>query len=271
MGKARYLKLLLTGVAVTLAVLGMAPASASSANISHPYHASGSIPDGSIVSIDPRHSDYIQLANINNGSRLLGVAVASNDSLIAVDVGSGTIQVATSGMATVLVSTLNGTINVGDQVAVSPFNGIGMKAMPGSRVIGLAQTSFNSSPSGLTTTQQVKDKNGNTTSLKLGYVQLSIAVGTDASDSNLTAMQRAAKAITGRVVSTFRIVVSLIVAIVALIAIGALVYASIYGSIISVGRNPMGRQMVAKTLIWVMALGALTMAVSVGTIFLLLQ
>lgn len=270
MRRGRYTRLMLTGVVTALAILGLAPASASSANISHSYRAAGNIPDGSIVSLDPARSDYIQPSNTDNGSRLLGVAVASNDSLIAVDAGSGTVQVATSGTASVLASTLDGDINVGDQVAVSPFAGIGMKGLSGARVIGLAQTALNNRSSGLTT-QQVKDRKGKTTSVKIGYVQVSIAIGTDTSDSNLTALQRLVKGMTGHVVSTFKIVTSLAVLIVAVVVMGTLVYASIYGGIVSVGRNPLGKSAVARTLMWVMALGAVTMVVSGGTIFLLLQ
>lgn len=261
---------MLTGVAATLIVLGLAPAGASSANISHPYKATTSVPDGSLVSLSSQRNDYVEPANIGNGSRLLGVAVASNDSLIAVDPGSGKVQVATSGTATVLVSTLDGNINIGDQIAVSPFNGIGMKALAGSRVIGLAQTAFNGNSPGATT-EQVKDKNGQTTSIQMGSVQINIAIGTDGADANLNTLQRFVKDVTGHTVSTFRVATSLAVAAVALVALGALIYASIYGGIISVGRNPLAQRAVFRSLGSVLAMAGITAAISGGTIFLLLR
>src|SRR5271154_5954427 len=89
--------LLVIGAGIVLLALGWAPANASSANISHAYHATGHITDGSIVSLDPQRSDYVQLASTDNGSHLVGVAVASNDSLLAVDASSTTVQIATSG------------------------------------------------------------------------------------------------------------------------------------------------------------------------------
>lgn len=272
MRNQRYLKLILTGVGITLIVLGLAPASASSANISHSYKAAANIPVGSIVSLDPQRSDYVQAANSNNGLRLLGVAVASNDSLIAVDASPGTVQVATSGTASVLVSTLNGNINVGDQVAVSPFNGIGMKALPGSRTIGLAQTSFNGGTSGITT-EQVTDKNGKTSSVTVGFLRVSIEIGTDATTggTDLNSLQKVVKALTGHVVPTFRAAVSLVIAVVALIALVTLIYASIYGSIISVGRNPLAKYAVFRTLGSVLAMAALTTVISGLTIYLLLR
>jgi hypothetical protein len=119
MRRSHTLRLFVTGTIGLLIALGLAPVGASSANISHSYSATTSITNGSLVSLDPVHSGYVQLANVTNGTRLLGVAVASNDSLLAVDATQGTIQVATSGVANTLVSTLNGNIDVGDRISVS--------------------------------------------------------------------------------------------------------------------------------------------------------
>lgn len=263
----------MTSLSGILIVLGLAPVGASSANISHSYHSTSNIANGSIVSLDPSRSDYVQPANSTNGARLLGVAVASNDSLLAVDATNGDIQVATSGTANVLISTLNGDINVGDRVAVSPFDGIGMEAAPGSYIIGLAQTAFNSGSPGATT-QKITDKSGKTTLVKLGYVRLNIAIGTDNSSggvSSLNSLQKIAKSLTGHTISTIRVIISLIVAVVALVALITLIYASIYGSIMSVGRNPLAKLAIFRTLGTVMAM-AVFLAVTAGiTIFLLLN
>src|ERR1017187_2055323 len=99
MRKPRRLRVVLTGIGAGLIAFGLATASASSANVSHSYHSAGSITNGSLVSLDPQQTDYVEMANSYNGSRLLGVAVASNDSLLAVDPNSGEVQVATSGSA----------------------------------------------------------------------------------------------------------------------------------------------------------------------------
>ncbi len=274
MRNARYLRVFATGLCLGLLVLGLTPVSASSANISHSYHASGKITDGSIVSLDPKRSDYVEPSNTGNAPRLLGVAVAKNDSLLAVDSTNSSIQVATSGNATMLVSTLDGAIHVGDQVSVSPFNGVGMKAFPGAHVIGLAQTGFNKNSPGAVT-KQVTDKNGRTSSIQVGFVRVGIAIGTNATsgntDANLTGLQRLVKQLTGRTVSTFRIVLGLVVALIALTALISLTYASIYGSIISVGRNPLAKYAVYRTLGSVLGLGVLTAVIAVVTILLLFR
>src|SRR2546430_13684705 len=51
--------------------------------------------------------------------------------------------------------------SVGDRVSVSPFNGVGAKALPGAYIIGLAQTGFNASTSGAKK-QAVTDQTGRT-------------------------------------------------------------------------------------------------------------
>lgn len=272
MRKLRRLRLMLTGVGVVLVVFGLAQASASSANISHAYRSNSSIKNGSLVSLDSSRSDYIVPANVNNGAQLLGVAVVASDSLIAVNVAPGTVQVATTGIASTLVSTLNGNIGVGDQVAVSPFNGVGMKASPGSRVIGLAQTAFNGGTSGATT-EVVRTKDGQSRSVRVGYLRLNISIGTDATvlTTNTNSLQKAVQNVTGHNVPTARIIISLTVAIIALLALITLIYASIYGSIVSIGRNPLAKYAVFRTLGSVLGLALLTAVVSGLTIYFLLR
>jgi hypothetical protein len=273
MSKPRVLRLLVIGAGTALVALSLAPASASSANISHAYHATGHITDGSIVSLDLQRSNYIQPANTTNGSRLVGVTVASNDSLLAVDASSDTVQVATSGIANTLVSTLDGDINVGDQIVISPFSGIGMKAEPGLQVIGLAQTAFNGQSTGATT-QQVTNKNGQTTKVEVGFVQVSIAIGgtnTSAGVTGLNKLQQIVKSLTGHTIPTVRIVLSSIVALVALLGLSVLIYSSIYSSIISIGRNPLAKNPVFRTLAIVLIMTVLTAIVASLTIFLLLR
>lgn len=271
MRRGRYFKVVITGIGLALLMLTFAPAGASSANISHSYHANGSLPNGSLVSLDQQRSDYVQLADTTNSSRLLGVAVDKNDSLLAVDASSGLVQVATSGNASALVSTLNGDIGVGDQIAVSPFGGVGMKSEPGDHVIGLAQSSFDSKSSGATK-QEVTDKNGKKTSVAVGYVSVSIAVGVDGEGgANLTTLQKFAKSITGHVVSTQRVAISIAVAVITLFALITLIYASIYGSIISVGRNPLAKYTIFRTLGSVFGLALLATVISGVTIFFLLR
>lgn len=273
MRTTRRARLMLTGVTGLLVLFALTPASATSANISHSYDSTDNISDGSIVSLDPTRSDFVQASQTDNGTRLLGVVVADNDSLLAIDADASKVQVATSGTASTLVSTLNGPIKVGDQIAVSSFKGIGMKAPPGSHVIGLAQTGFSSASLGAKS-QEVTNLKGKKTQIEVGYIRLSIAIGTAStagSDTSLNGLQRIAKGITGRTISTLRVIISLIIAIVALIALVTLIYASIYGSIISVGRNPLAKYAIYRAMTTVIGMVLLTAGIASVTIFFLLR
>jgi len=254
-------------------VFSLAPVAASSANISHSYHSLGSIPNGSLVSLDASRSDYVQLGDTGNGSRLLGVAVAKDDSLLAVDPADDRVQVATTGNATALVSDLNGDIKVGDQISVSPFSGVGMKASPGLYVIGLAQTPFSKSSQSVQE-QTVTDKQGHSSRIEIGYVKVNVAVGRGINGSGaqiLNGLQRLGQSLTGKVISTPRLVISLVVTFVATLSLITLMYASIYGSIISIGRNPLAKYAVFRTLGSVLGLAVLTAAVAGLTLVLLLR
>lgn len=272
MGNQFGIRLILVGVITTVMVLGLGPAGASSANLSHSYKFRQQITDGSIVSLDSNTSDYVEAANTKNGERLLGVSVASNDSLLAVDEKEGAVQIATSGNAKVLVSDLNGDIGVGDQIGVSPFNGVGMRAVNGSRIIGLAQNTFKGAENGVSK-QQVTDKDGKNKEIAIGYVSVSIAVGvnTKAAQEDLSGLQKLGKSLTGRTISTTRVLISLVVALVAIISLITLIYASIYGGIISIGRNPLAKYAVYRTIGAVLGMVTIVASIAGFTIFLLLR
>jgi hypothetical protein len=261
-----------TGVVVFLLFAGLSRAAAASANISKSYNTSQKIANGSIVSLDPGRSGYIQLANSDNGSRLLGIAVAAGDSLLAVDSDTSKAQVAISGTADVLVSSLGGDVKVGDQIAVSPFNGIGMKAVPGSRTIGIAQTAFNSSSEGAID-KQVSDKDGREKNIRVGYVRVSIVIGTNIAQAstNLNSFQKAAKALTGHTVSTLRAVLGLLVAVGTILILVTLIYSSAYSVIISIGRNPLAKYSLLRALGSVVGLAVLITLVAGLLIFFLLS
>lgn len=220
------------------------------AEIASSYQSSQTISKGSIVSFDTSKENSVVLANTDNATQFAGIAVDPQDTLLSVDPDRGAVHVVTNGAATVLVSDVNGDIKAGDQVVISPFNGVGMKAAPGGRVVGVAQNNFDGS-NGQTTTAQVTERSGASKQVKVGTIQINVSVGTviaQDDDANLNYLQKVAKSITGRTVATYRIVLSIIIALVIIVALIALTYASVYGSIISVGRNPYAKQSILRAL-----------------------
>jgi hypothetical protein len=268
MRRAGWSKWLLTGVVGLFIILSLSSTSASSANISRSYRATANVQAGSIVSVDAKRTDYVEPANTSNSSRLLGVAVAKDDSLLAVNETDGKVQVATSGIASTLVSTLNGEIKVGDRVAVSAFSGIGMKSLPGAHFIGVAQSDFNGS-SADSTSVEVTDRAGKKSKVKVGYVRLTVQPGvnnTGLGNVQLNDLQRLAKSLTGRTASTPRVVMSMVVALLAIITIISLIYGSIQASIISIGRNPLAKHVIFRAL---RSLSGMVLAIAVIAIIII--
>lgn len=263
--------LLGSGGVALLAVSQLVPVYAASANISHSYHTKGAITPGSLVSLVSAKGDFVELTNTTNAARLIGVAVQNDDSLLAVDATNLTTQVANSGAVSALVSTVNGTIAIGDQVAVSPFNGVGMKADPGNRIVGLAQASFTNASKGAIS-RDVTDKKGKKEKITVGFIRVSIAIGTATSNNTkLSGIQKLAQAIAGHPVSTARIILSAAIAVIALAALITLIYGAIFGSIIAVGRNPLAKFAIFRTLSSVMVMAFATAAVAMVTIYLFLK
>jgi len=63
----------------------------------------------------------------------------------------------------------------------------------------------------------------------------------------------------------------MVVGLVALLSLVTLVYASIYGSIVSVGRNPLAKNAIFRTLGSVMVMAIITVTVACVTIYYLLR
>ncbi|HEY5442552.1 MAG TPA: hypothetical protein VIJ68_03370 [Candidatus Saccharimonadales bacterium] len=274
MRKLGNLKTAALGLGTGLFLLTTAAASATSASISHSFKSSGPLKVGSLVSLDPQRNSYVQLANTSNAQRLIGIAVSPNGSLLAVNANAAsTVPIATSGTTSALVSNLNGSIAVGDQIGVSPFDGVGMKAQAGSRFIGLARTAFSAKTAGATS-EQISDKSGKRTSIVVGYVNVSIGIGTlpsVGSGDNLNALQGLAQSFTGHIVPTARIIFSLIVILVTVMALIPLIYGAIYSGIVSIGRNPLAKHEILRSLGVVLFISLLVLAVASVTVYLLLR
>lgn len=249
----------------------MMSGSLAAAAISQAFTAQGPIPNGSLVSLVSGQSNIITTADTSNDNRLVGVAVATSASLLAVNPSSDTIQVATAGTATVLVSTYNGDIKVGDAVSVSPLSGIGMKAGPGLPTVGVANSGFSSGSSGATK-RTVTGPGGKALRVVIGYVTVRTALGSGSNGAaGLNLLQRQVVNLTGHTLSTTRIIVSLVVAVMALASLVTLTYASIYASIISIGRNPLAKYAVLRNLRLVLVVGLLAAAITSVTLVLLLR
>jgi hypothetical protein len=245
------------------------------ANISRSFSAAdATIVSGSLVSTTATSSDAVTLADTTNSQQLVGVAVPIDQSLLAIDASSTKVQVAVSGAANVLVSTLGGDINNGDQVAVSPIRGVGMVAGAGMRTIGIAQGAFSSKTEGATV-REITDKSGHSKKIYIGLIPVAIVIGyasppAGTASGFLGQVDTFASAIAGHNVSTSQSILSFLIALVAIIALVALIYGAIHGSLISIGRNPLSRVSIYRSLAQIVVMALLIAITAIIIIYLIL-
>jgi hypothetical protein len=240
------------------------PSAGALTSLSQGYSTSSSLAQGSIVSLKNGQTDHVEATSINNGGNILGVVVSGGGSLLSLSNSnsSNQVQVATSGVAGVLVSDINGPISQGDQIAASPIAGIGMKATSNAKVIGVAQ----GTPSN-DTKQSYTDASGKKQTLTLGIVDTLISVSYFYKQPDKTiipsVIQNLANALAGKSVSPLPIIISGAIFVVTLIVVSSIIYSMIRSSIISVGRNPMSQSAVYRDVIQlsVLVLGILVVAV----------
>jgi hypothetical protein len=256
--------------------LGMPAICFAAAGLAQGYRATESLPSGSLVSVDSQNTNSVVSANADRLEGLVGVVVNSNDALLLVSSGLDQVQVATTGVVTSLVSDLGGDIAVGDKIAPSAINGVGMKATTSTKVVGIAQAVFNSKSEGVVK-RTIKDRAGNSKEVSVGRIPVIVGVayyvvGTGSDKTVIPAfIQNLANEIAGRKVSPLPIIVSVVIIIISLIVVTSLVYGAIKSSIISIGRNPLSQGAVYRSLLQVSALAMGILLVATTTVYLILS
>lgn len=256
-------------------VLAVTLGPAAMATLSQGYPAAAAFPDGSLVVLNTQ-SGSVELANLNNVDQLFGVVVptvAASGSAPA-----GEVQVASTGVANVLVTNVGGAVHIGDYLSASPIAGVAqVAATQNVRVIGTAQANFSGSGSGVTT-QAVKDASGHTRQAAIGEIPVAINTTQYAPSAGGRApyavpnwLQSAANATAGKSVSPLKVIVAVLVLALALLCITVLLYSSIRNSLISIGRNPLSKSSILRGLAQVVGIAVAILIASAIAVFVILE
>lgn len=270
---------LTVGGLVFLAVSGSAAASGLSGQVAQSYDASSGVQPGMIVELQSSKPQTVVPLASSDIVHALGVVVPANNADIVL-APTGTTQqqvlVATSGQATVLVSNQNGPIVSGDYITISSLNGIGMAADADQPdIVGRATSSFSGSNSTLGSVQ-LKNNQNHTSTVSLGSVAVNLSVGPNPLYSKSTTLvpgfaNRLANSITGKPVSAPRIYLAGLLLIITAFISGSIMYGSMRGSIIALGRNPLSRQPIMQSLGLSLVMVLVIFAVGVFAVYLLLK
>jgi hypothetical protein len=254
---------LLLSVVSPLVALGLT-------TISQSYTTDSQIASGSIVSLKKESGDHVEAASISSVDSILGVAINADNALLSIDNSANNqVQVATSGIAQVLVSDINGSISQGDHITASGISGVGMKATGNVRIVGIAQDKL------IGNKQTFKDKDGHMQTVLIGEVPVLVNVSYFFKQPDKTiipaTLQSVANAIAGKEVSPVPIFVSAAIFLVMLIIVASMIYSMIRSSIISVGRNPLSQSAVYRDLLQISGLVILILAVGLAAIYFTLS
>ncbi len=241
-------------------------------SISQGFSTTDQLALGSIVSLKDNTLDQVEAASANNVDNLYGVVINDSSSLLSLSNGDqNQVQIATGGIASVLVSDINGSISQGDQITASPIKGVGMKATNNTKVVGIAQgtptTNSNS-------THTYTDDQGKKQTIVLGEVPVLISATYFFKQPDKTiipsAIQNLANALAGKNVNTAPILISAAIFLITIIVVASIVFSMIRSSIISVGRNPMSQSAIYRDVIQLSALVLGILAVSLVAIYIIL-
>ena len=276
MPKLNLKKILLT-IESAIAVFLLFNCVASAQSVTQGYKSDTLLQNGMIVGLDPKDVTKVEPINSAQYNLLHGVVVNPSNSIILIGNNSTNVYVSTSGRVSVMVNDQNGNINPGDYVALSSVSGIGDKAiLTDPLVLGKSVSAFNATDSAQQIgTVTVKDSTGKTSSLHIGYVTIDIAIGKNPliiTDNSLPSiLSRASNLVAGKIVSPVRVYVSILVLAITAFVSGSLIYGGVRSSMISIGRNPLSKKVITRSLTQVVIVSLLVFLSGVFGVYLLLK
>lgn len=226
---------------------------------------------GTVVDLKSGTANSVEKAASTRAPQLLGVA--ASDPLVALGSGTQQAQIVVSGLTPTLVSDINGSIKVGDKITASPIQGIGMKAGTSTEIVGTAESNLTDSS---TTTQQVTDKDGKATSVKIGVIEVQVNVSYyNMQPSKLnnivpSFLVNVGSSIAGKNVSPIRILIAFAALVVGFLVAGILLQAGVHSGIISMGRNPLAGGILRRSLLDVLVTSIGLLALTVIVFYLVL-
>lgn len=213
----------------------------------------------------------VRAAGQADGQAVMGAVAATPKGSLQTD----RVAVVSSGVVSVLVSDINGLVKKGDPVAVSPLNGVAMKATQAGWIVGTVQEDFAASTDpAVKTTVATRDGTRQPVVIKHLPVLLSVShysPGNTGASGFLGPALSAAESIAGHTVSTTRAVVALLVFAGAIILLVALVYSAVKNSLTAIGRNPLASTKISAGLVKILATAVGVIVITLVVIYMILR
>lgn len=211
----------------------------------------------------------VELASEASEARFIGITVKQTDVTATTTTSDSNVFVVTHGEVKATVSDINGKVEAGDNLVLSPLKGVLIKAtQEETAAIGVAlesQTDENS------TTETVNNRGNARYETKLSTILVDVnpkAIAPTTQRQSFLVLF--GSSLTGKDVSAIQVAAAFVIFFLILIIEGSIIYGSIYSSIIALGRNPLSKSAVYKDLVQVTILALAILAAGIVAMYFIL-
>jgi len=237
------------------------------------YNSDESLRRGMIVGLTDVN-DTVASIGADQINTLHGVVVDASDAPFLLADETSDVYVATNGRFEVLVSDANGPVKSGDFLSVSSVAGIAQKASDKQNlVLGKALQDYVPA-AGSISLSTAQDADGSEYNIGRILVDVAISANPNLAEEDQSApdfLRRASEIVADKPVSPIRQYISLAILILVSGIAGSLTYASVRSSITAIGRNPLSRKSITKSLIQVVIISFLILLSGFFTVYLILR
>ncbi|MBP6962611.1 hypothetical protein KBB49_03685 [Candidatus Saccharibacteria bacterium] len=270
------IKRMLSAVGLLALVFISTTVPANAQTITQGYGSDSAIQRATIVSLVLDNAKKVEPTSLDNDERMHGVVVSQNDAPFTLSSEEEKIFVATKGRFEVFVSNENGAVQVGDFIAVSRVAGIGMKAKEFEPyIIGKAISGFDGE-TGVLSTTNIED-GGEQKKVSIARIQVDIGVSGNPllkpTEANLPGfLQKVAETIAQKSpINPIRIYISLALLLASTAVSSILLYSGVRNGLISIGRNPLTKKSITKSLMQVIFTSIIILLLGIFGVYLLLR
>jgi hypothetical protein len=250
-----------------------------SSTVTQTYGALPSVQTGMIVRLNPKDPSTVEPLSATSIDSMLGVVIPANNASIILspqDSSKQQVAVANAGHYNVLVSNQNGPIAIGNYITISSLDGVGMKADTNqAEVLGKAAGTFNGT-NNVIGSANLKNSGSHSTPVSIGRIPIDLGIAYNPLFVKTTNyvpgfLARVAAAIAGKPVSALRIYTGLAVLAASAFISGSMLASGVRGGMLAVGRNPLSRKSIIRSLLQAMVVGMVIFISGVIGVYLLLK
>jgi len=236
-------------------------------NLAQGFKGQGTLEPGFLVALVKGSQDTVQAAPHGDSTQIYGVVIDPSDAPVTLNRNvNSQVVVGTTGNYPVLVTTERGAIHAGDYLSVSSTDGIAALVNPDQKaVIGQALQAFDGKKDVITTAGKYS----------IGKILVNIDPRKNPIARNDIVvpgfLRTVGQAVAGKPISATRIYLSLVFLAAAVILSITLLWASVRGGMIALGRNPLNRSGILNSMFKVVTAAILVFIVGLFGVYLLLR